>query len=419
MPEVRGFCGWRYAPEVAGHPNTCITPPYDVISAEERASLAASNPNNFVHVLLPEPDGDRNRYTVAGETLAQWIAAGVLRQDEAPSYYLLRQRFTDLDGNPQERRGFFGVVRLPEEGERTILGHERTFDNPVEDRLRLTEAVHGNLGAVFVLHNDAQKRLTAFLGQMDTRAPDLEAHTFDGVAQAFWRVSEDPAVNACLKDEVFYIADGHHRFRTACAYRDAQRAAHNAPAEPQPYDYALMGFVAFDDPGLKIYPPHRLVATPEGFDAATFLRDLETWFEVSPVDSDLPTRVERGQGATVMGVRIHGAGEFLLTLKEDRRVDLLGNDRDPAWRDLDVAVLHRGILERVLGFPEGSKFGYEKNLDAALEAVDTGSCGLAFILRATRADQIRACAEAGEPMPQKSTYFFPKLPSGGVIYRHK
>lgn len=418
MPEVRGFNGWRYDATVSGSLDSCVTPPYDVITSEERAVLAESNPNNFVHLILPDSCDERDKYTVAGDTLSAWLRDGVMKQDDAASYYLLRQRFTDLEGNAQERRGFFGVVRLPEEGERTILGHERTFDNPVEDRLRLTEAVKGNLGAVFVLYNDAERKLQPFLAQMDQRDPDYAARTIDGVDQAFWRVDEDPAVNAALQDEVFYIADGHHRFRTACAHRDNLRAAEK-PDGPRPHDYALTGFVAFDDPGLKIYPPHRIIPQPDDFDVPRFLKELEQWFEVSEVMENLAAAVESQKGKTVIGMRVHQHGDYLLTLKEPMRVDLLGEDRGPAWRDLDVAVLHRGILERILKFPDGTQFGYEKNLAHALELANKGECSLAFILRATRADQIRACAEAGEPMPQKSTYFFPKLPSGGVIYRHE
>ncbi len=413
---VRGFRGFRYNPDRVGTLDNAVTPPYDVISPEERAALASRSPYNLVHALLPEARDGKDQYAVAAETVNTWIKEGAWTQDTAPSFTLLRQRFTDLEGKPQERRGFFAAVKLPEADEHYVLGHERTFDKPVEDRLRLTEATQANLGAVFVLYDDSDGALKSFLGQMDARDPDSEARTIDGVEQAFWQVPQDAAVTDFFAGKTLYIADGHHRFQTACAYRDAMREKNPGMADAA-WDYCLMGFVAFDDPGLKIYPPHRLTPKPEGFDEGKFVDALAPFFDVQPVQNDLPGTVESAPGACVMGVAIHGGGDYLLTLKDIDRTELLGDDRGPAWRDLDVAVLHRGILERTLGFPEGAVFTYEKSLDRAMAAARAGDVGLSFILRATRADQICACAEAGERMPQKSTYFFPKLPSGGVVHR--
>ena len=236
-----------------------------------------------------------------------------------------------------------------------------------------------------------------------------------GATQGLWRVPADARVTEFFRDKKLYIADGHHRFETARAYRDTMRQEASGTA-PQPYDYVLMGFVSFQDPGLLIYPPHRLVETPDGFEAGPFLTALEPWFEVTSVDAGLVERVEAASGCAI-GVAIRDAGHFLLTLRDIDRVELLGNDRQPAWRELDVAVLHRGIIERLLGLDEGTQLVYEGSADRAVGAVARGEKGLAFILKAVRPSQLRACAEAGEPMPPKSTYFFPKLPSGLVIHR--
>lgn len=180
-----------------------------------------------------------------------------------------------------------------------------------------------------------------------------------------------------------------------------------------------MGFVPFNDGGLKIYPPHRLVDAPAGFDADEFLAKLAEFFDVEKVMESLPKAVESAPGACVMGVAIAGKGDYLLSLKDIDRTLLLGDDRAPAWRDLDVAVLHRGILERILGLDEVAVHEYEKNVDAAMDAAHSGAKALSFILRATRAGQIRACADANERMPQKATYFFPKLPTGAAVYAHE
>jgi len=416
MQEVKGFCGFCFDPEVTGNLDAVITPPYDVISEEERAVLAAKSPHNMVHVLLPQDCEGRTRYEEAATTFERWVDEGALKQDEAPHLYLVRQTFTDLEGKTQVRKGFFAAVRIPDPAQKLILGHERTFDKPVEDRLRLTEAVKANLGAVFVLYADPDGVMETYLAEMDRRPPEFAANTFDGVRQEFWRILHNERIAEFLRAKRFYIADGHHRFQTACAYQEAMHA-HEQMEGPQAYDYVLMGFVSFEDPGLKIYPPHRLVPQPEGFSEAAFLEKLGEWFDVEKVSTDLPGRVEKAPGTCVMGVAVHGGGEYLLTLKDIDRTALLGDERGPSWRDLDVAVLHRGIIEGILGIPEGTAFKYEKSVDGAMKAAETGDAGLSFILRATRAEQIRACAEAGEPMPQKSTYFFPKLPSGGVIHR--
>jgi uncharacterized protein (DUF1015 family) len=416
MPEVKGFSGYRYNPEVVGALSEVITPPYDVIADDEREQLAARNPYCHVHLILPQDRAGEGRYLAAAEDLERFLHDGALRQDAEESLYLLEQTFRGNDGTTHTRRGFFAVVKLPEPGEKIILGHERTFQGPVEDRLALTEATKANLGPIFVLYNDPDKRLGAFLAQMDHREPDMEARTIDGVTQRLWRVGVAPEVIEFFADHLLYIADGHHRFQTAVFYRDQMRKQHN-PKGLQLYDYCLAGFVAFDDPGLVIYPPHRLLDPPSNFDPKAFMEALANWFTITTIEGNLAAEVEKASG-TVLGLALHGHGQYLLELKAIDRREMLGEDHGPAWRDLDVAVLHRGILENLLGLPKDSKLVYERGDAAnALAQVERGEFAMAFILNATRPEQIRACAEAGEAMPQKSTYFFPKLPSGAVIYR--
>lgn len=416
MLEVKGFRGLRYQQAAVPNLDDAITPPYDVITPEERAGLAERSPYSLVHLILPEARNGRDKYEDAAATLEAWIAQGVLKQDDAPGVYLLRQHFTDLDGAPQVRKAFFAIIRLPEADENYVLGHERTFAKPVEDRLRLTEATEANLGAVFGLYADPAGILAPVLNQMERQPPEAAAHTIDGVKQEFWRADDDTLVRDFFKEQTIYIADGHHRFQTACAYRDALREK-GALDPDHPANFALMGFVAFDDPGLKIYPPHRVVAPPEGFDADAFLRDLGAWFRITPVASELPAAVKAATELGTLGVAIPGKGNYLLEFTGDR-VEFLGDDRGPSWRDLDVALLHRGIIERVLGIPEGTVFTYEKSAAGAMKAAHEGG-NLSFILQPTPAEQICACADAKEPMPQKSTYFFPKLCSGAVIHRLK
>jgi len=414
MLEVKGFRALRYNQDKTGLLDYVVTPPYDVISVEDRRHLASLSPFNLVHVILPEEREFTDRYESAADYMRTWMAHGVLLRDTRQSYYLLRQTFTDVHGETRVRRGFLGTIRLPEEGERYVLGHERTFHKPVEDRLRLTVATRANLGPVFGLYSDPDGALEEFLSQMEGREPDAVAHTIDGVRQELWRVDEEPRVNAVLSGKTIYIADGHHRFQTACTYRDQQRKD-NPGVTDAPWEFALMGFVALEDPGLEVYPTHRLVPPLEGMTAEGLIEALGAWFEVQQVAQGLPEALERAPEGCVMGLSIAGGGDYLLTLRDGDRTTLLGSERGPAWRDLDVAVLHRGILENILNYHEGAEFHYEKSAERAVAAVRGGAAGLAFLLRATRKSQICSCAEAGEPMPQKSTYFFPKLPSGMAI----
>lgn len=415
MAEVRGFRGFRFDKDQVGDYSKVVTPPFDVITPDERRELYGRSPHNYARLILPDERKGLTKYEASASDLEAWIAAGVIQQDEEESYYLLEQRFTSLDGTQCIRRGFFAVTKIPEPGEETVLGHERTFEWKVTDRLALTDATKANLGAVFVLYDDPHHVLGQFLAQMDARPADLTAVTIDGVQQRVWRVAADPAVGAFFAGKKLYIADGHHRYRTAYTYRDQMRLQERAEGL-RAYDYVLMGFVSLDDPGLFVYPAHRVLDEPENFDETAFLKGLEPWFSVERVSEHLPRRVQT-EADCAIGLVLRSGSQYLLRLRDIDRRDLLGDAHGPAWRDLDVSVLHGGILERVLDLHADSEFIYEKDVNAAVDAVLNGKKGMAFILRNMHPSQVCACADARESMPQKATYFFPKLPSGAVLHR--
>lgn len=413
MAEVRGFRGIRYNEGRVGSYSDVVTPPYDVIDSSMHGALWNKSPYNLVRLILPEAQDGLTPYEAAARDYRAWREKGVLEQDAAPGGYLLKQEFQGLDGKTHTRRALFAVVRLPEADEpNVILGHERTFDHKVQDRLRLTEAVRANLGAVFLLYEDPEGVIRRLHKSMETRPEDLTAHTVDGVTQRLWRVDWPADMTAFFADKTLYIADGHHRFRMACLYRDQLRAAgHGAGA----FDYALAGFVAFDDPGLVIWPTHRLLNLPEDVDAGRLLSSLTQWFEVTPARDRLQSQLDAETGCA-FGLAVHGTGQYLARLRPVDRKQLLGDDHSEAWRNLDVAVLHRGVFERALGLPEGHEFAYEPDFRKAEEAVARGEKQVAFFLKGMDPRQVRECAEARDPMPQKATYFFPKLPSGAVIH---
>lgn len=424
MADVRPFRAYRYnldalnvGEDTSPTLDALITPPFDVITPEERIHLVRLSRYNYARIILPEDREGMDKYTAAGLDFQAWIDEGVLARDNEDSFYLLKQTFQSLDGQECTRRAFFAVTKIPEPGEGTILGHERTFDWKVTDRLRLTEATRANLGAVFVLYDDPRRDLSPFLNQMEERPPDGIARTIDRVTQQIWRVPADPRVTAFFRDKKLYIADGHHRYRTAHTYRDRMRLAER-PSGLRTYDFVLMGFVALEDPGLFVYPAHRVLNAPAGFDPSAFLKAIEKWFDVARTNGSLIDQV-RAQSSCAIGLVLKGGEQFLLRLRDGDRITLLGEDHGPAWRDLDVAVLHGGILERILGLPDNAEFVYEKDPAAAVNLVRSGQKDMAFLLRNMDPAQVCACAEAREQMPQKATYFYPKLPSGAVVYRHE
>lgn len=416
MSVVKAFRAFRFAENLVGSLDDVITPPFDVINGQERAALGERSPYNMAHLLLPEERKGVDRYEGAGRLLDEWISEGVQRQDAGASFYLLEQCFRDLSGQECKRRGFFGVTKVPEEGERVVLGHEKTFPRKIADRLALTKATRANLGAIFVFYRDEKSELSWFLDQMDAREPTATFSTIDGVSSRLWRVEDDARVTEFFSAKQLYIADGHHRFATACAYRDFMRDE-GGDGSPQPYDYVLMGFVAVEDAGLRVFPAHRILDVPEGFDTRTLVSALEEHFDVRPLpNGNLVEAVDGGQGCT-LGMSLKGMGQFVLSLKDVDRTVFLGRDHGASWRDLDVAILHRGILERTIGIPEEAEFIYEPDAEAALSYVERGEKDVVFLLRGTPAEQILACSDSGETMPQKSTYLFPKLPSGAVLHR--
>jgi uncharacterized protein (DUF1015 family) len=415
MPEITPFKGLCFNSSLLGSLDSVVTPPYDVITPEQRADLARRSSHSMVHLILPEERNGLSRYEAAAQDMAAWRVEDALTQDSEESFYILDQMF-EYGGVKMSRRAFFATARIPEKGDPAILGHEQTFARTVEDRLSLTKSTRANLGPVFVLYSDPDGAVKEFLSQADGRAPDLAANTIDGVTQKLWRVSPDPAVVEFFKSKRLYIADGHHRYGTACAYRDLIREQEGVKqGSSRRSEFVLLGFVSLSDPGLAIYPTHRLLAVPQGFELEAFLRAAEKWFEITRVEGDAVAALESAEGCALV-FAVHGDGVYLLRLKNVDRAEFLGSDRGPEWRDLDVAVLHRGIVQNVMGLPADTAFGYERDAATALERVERGEYGIGFLLKATRADQIQACAEAAQPMPHKSTYFFPKLPSGAVIH---
>ncbi len=396
MADVRPFRALRYA-AAAGPLGTLVSPPYDVISPEERRGYLAVSPYNAVRLILPEVGYDE----VAG-LIASWQDDGALAAEEAPVLIAWTQSFTLGDGVPRERRTILATVGLEPYSARVVRPHERTHAGPKEDRLRLTRAVRTNLSPVFGLYPDAEG--AAWTAVAPEGEPDAEVRDADGTIHRFWRIADPAAAEAvaeAMRDRWILIADGHHRYETALAYRDELRAA---GAGDGPHDRVLMGLTALDDPGLVVLPTHRLLTRwPEGADAAF------TATPAADLDALLAALAAAPGDAPALGL-ITADGMALLTAPP------APPGTSPASR-LDVAALEREILVPHLGADQAALahdevLSYTKDAAEAEALVRDGSIAAALILRGIPKPDIADVSEAGETMPQKSTYFFPKLLTG-------
>ncbi len=408
MAEIQPLQALRYEPSVAGPLQDLIAPPYDVIDAEERARLVDRSPYNVVAIDLPEGD---DPYAAAAATLGRWRADGSVVEDAGPALWILRQDYTGPDGRALTRQGFLCRVRVTDYGPGLIRPHERTHPGPKEDRLRLTRATQANLSPIFSLYSDPEQRAWNALAPFAQADPWGEATDDEGTRNRLWRVDDADAiatVQDALADAELLIADGHHRYETARVYADEIGGE-------GPHRYVLMCLVALQDPGLTVFPTHRLVkeTTPAQQEA---LRDVARRdFELEPVEDLDPG--EPGGPAVFGYVDAHLRQPYRMTLKDQAIADAALADQPGPYRRLDAAVLERLLLTGPLELTEDDishlhRFGYARTAQQARELVESGAFDLAFVLRPTPVEQVREVAEAGVSMPPKSTYFYPKLPTG-------
>ena len=409
MAEIQPLVALRYDPAVAGPLRDVIAPPYDVIDDAQRAALLARSAHNVVAIDLPQ--GGDDPYATAARTLAAWREEGAVVEDDGPALWILRQDYTGPDGRELTRQGFLCRVRVTDYGPGRIRPHERTHPGPKEDRLRLTRATKANLSPIFSLYSDPEQAAWRALAPFAEAEPFADAPDDEGTRNRLWRV-DDPAAIAAVQDALadaeLLIADGHHRYETARAY--AEEVGGEGP-----HRYVLMCLVALQDPGLTIFPTHRLVkdTTPAQQEAlaAAIRRD----FEITETDELAPGPA--GGSLSLGYVDAHFKRPFRLDLRDQAIADAALADRPEPYRRLDAAVLEALLLKGPLELTDDDishlrRFGYARTAAEARELVESGAFDVAFVLRPTPVEQVIAVAEAGESMPPKSTYFFPKLPTG-------
>jgi uncharacterized protein (DUF1015 family) len=411
MADVQPLRALHYNTAVAGPLPDLVAPPYDVIDASQRAELAARSPFNVVAIDLPE--GDPDPYESARELFETWQLQGILERDREPAIWAHTQDYTGPDGSTLRRRGFFCRVRLEEYGPGRVRPHERTHPGPKEDRLRLTRATRANISPIFSLYSDPQQAAWRALEPFTHQRAWGEVTDSDATVHRLWRVTDAAAiehVQAATRDAELLIADGHHRYETMLAYADEIGGDGD-------HRYILMCLVAMEDPGLTVFPTHRLVrgldAQRQGALAQTLGEDFD--IERVPVEQIAPPP---GTGPLQLGYFDSRAEQpSRLTLRDQSIADQALPDHSAAYRHLDTGVLEALVLKGALGLSDDdiSHFNglfYARDADEALAMVSSGEYDAAFLMRPTPVEQVRDVAAAGENMPPKSTYFFPKLLTG-------
>ncbi len=442
MPDVLPFRGIRYAASRAATLSRLIAPPYDSVSPALRDELAARSPHNLIHVTLgKEQPGDGpsdNKYLRAAQAFERWLVDGTLRPDAEPALYPLEQSFTGPDGRPRARRGLIAACRLYAYKEGIVLPHEKTLSGPRADRLELLKRVKANLSPIFSLYEDegaeGHRALEAAIA--GAGEPVAEADSDDGTHHRLWRVEEPGAVETLrlvLASRKAFIADGHHRYESALAYRDMVDQEEPGLGPDAGHRFIMMTLCSMADPGLVIYPTHRLLSGMAGFELGRFLDQLGRFFTVDTLIEDLHRPAGRawavarlaehsGKSTAFLMVSAEDGKGRILTLRDDADLAGLPLPRNVTLRELDVTALHSIIFQHLLGLsPRSQELGenvrYEMDAGEVVTRTLSGEHQLGFLVNPTPMWQVQAVAESGETMPQKSTFFYPKLASGLVMRR--
>ncbi len=429
MARIAPFRALRFDFSRVTDASLLIAPPYDVIGEAQRKELEARHARNIVHLDLPRGEGDE-RYQNSRRQLEAWLAEGSLRQDARPALYRYEQTFSFEGASGRRsytRKGFISLIELTPFAERIVLPHEHTLSGPKVDRFKLIHTTRAHYSQVFSLYRDPAGTAEAALDGACAGPADVDTTTPDGCRHRLWAVT-DPAVIATvaktLAPRQVMIADGHHRYETMIAIRDALRPA-GVPMGKSLADWGVMFFARAEDPGLLVLPTHRMVHGLPGDTLASLAERARPWFDVSQGQEESPAAIEQrllaeGEKTVAFGVRRPGVpGVTWLRLKPEADISRLG---PPTLARLDVSVLHGLVLGPLLGIDaeamaRQSNLAYSHELNETLARVASADVQAAFLMNATKVGQVLDACEAGFVLPQKSTYFQPKLATGLVMAR--
>ncbi|MGI6402710.1 MAG: DUF1015 domain-containing protein [Oscillospiraceae bacterium] len=418
MATIKAFGALRFTPK-AGSLEELTCPPYDIISEEEREAYLARNPHNIIRLELPREGQDP--YQQAQATFREWMDQGILATDQAPGLYLYEEVFT-VAGEQKSLLGLCCMVKLEEFEKGVVLPHEQTLSKAKTDRFNLMTATGCNFSSVYCLYFDEENNIFSRLEAATQQEPLEEFQSADGITHRVWKI-EDPAeiqkISTLFEEKKLYIADGHHRYETALNYRNSLMAQGRKVGQAH---YVMMTLMHMEHPGLVVFPTHRVVHGLEQFDAQQLLKDCGEHFTLTQVAvGELEGVMKQAEqaGEKVLGLCLP-QGAYLLKLRSEDVMKELLPQASKAYQLLDVNVLHLLILERFLGIDKENMANqrnlyYTRDAEEAFATVSQGKANCAFLLNATKVEEIADVAAAGEKMPQKSTYFYPKLITGHLM----
>lgn len=422
MAEIRGFKGLRYDTKKAGEIAELCCPPYDIISEEQRLNYIKTNEYNIIRLELPKGD---DPYNNAADILKMWQEKGILIRDEKPSLYIYEEEFT-VYGQRKSIKGIIARVKVEEFEKGIILPHEFTLSKAKEDRLNLMKATNCNFSPIYALYMDEEYTTMKTVDENTDYEPDFEFTDDDNVTHRLWIIDDEKVIEKIesdFADRKLYIADGHHRYETALNYRNYCREQGIAK-EGDAQDYQMMFICDMQHPGLVVLPTHRLVRDLENFDKETVLTQCEKYFDITEYNDTATMNdilfKQYKEGKNAFGFYCGDNKWNLLVLKDKEALNEICKGMDESLLNLDVTVLHSLILEQVFSIDKENmaqqiNLTYSKYFDEAINLVDSGKIQCSFIMNQTRVDQIKDVASAGEKMPQKSTYFYPKMITGMVM----
>ncbi len=435
MAEIHPFQGIRYNQSVISDLAAVICPPYDIITLQMRHELYHQSEYNFVRLEdgwgAPQDTAMDSKYTRSAATLEQWLKQGILKVDEAPAIYLHDHYFT-YQGKEFRRRGIIVRIRLEEWNEMVVRPHEGTLTEPTNDRLSLLWALQANTSPILTLFQDQEQQVYSLLAAQEQSEPVISSSSAGGERHHVWAITEARVIDELcrsLAHQPLYIADGHHRYESALIYQRERRACSSSVSGDEAFNFVMMTLVDFADPGLLIFPPHRLVRGVSRATLSGLMAGLQSFFTIDELPLDTPGVWQQiddflaGETGEVRLVLFGLDREHLFRL---RLRDLAATSRmmpyfhSELYKRLAVSVVDHIVLEKLLGLSSGSEeailgYSYDK-LDAMQQVLDQ-EYQLAFLFSPIRAEVIKTVADAGDRMPRKSTYFYPKLPAGLVFNR--
>ncbi len=428
MADLRPFRGIRYNLAKVKELNHVVCQPYDKITDSMREEYYAKSEYNMVRITKGKPRGDDsaqdNVYTRAKAYLDRWLADGILVRDKKPAFYVYHQQFETPEGGTRTRKGFVCTVRLVSFESGGVLPHERTLSKPKEDRLNLLRESMVNFGQIFMLYPDKGNAVYAMLEPFARGPAELDTIEEGSVRHLLWTVSDKEVIDQvtlAMRDNVLFIADGHHRYETALDYMEERKAANPGHTGEESYNFRMVTLVGMEDPGLVILPTHRLIHSLDAFDPEDFLKRCSRFFEVKRVGGLAAAQSEMAKLGDGHAFGVYASGEYrlLFSKKGSGWENLLPEDRSGEWRKLDVVILHQVLIQHLLGIPEErvtaqTNIRYLRDPKEGVEAVDSGEAQLLLLVNPTKISQVKAVASKMEKMPQKSTDFYPKLITGLV-----